>query len=323
MSRVPEFSPKSPISLSPRPLLTPMFTSVLCRIADWDDGQQSRQSSPKLPKTTGLEDPLYPKSIWRSSGESSMSTAGYSYFDTQPVPILRGSTLNGTSSWRYGDGYMFPPSLRDIPGQSGPIVPATIDLESGLRSQAKKRKASIDTAQRFGSRKTNKSILEQEISQLKEQLQFVTKQRDLYHLERDSSREELSRHVGTQRVPLRPASPCNHTPTLGQSDDHSPLSTPDIPSTSGPTTPKTIDFKSGPKSQAERRKEANRDAQRRFRERKRIKAIFEQRAEQLREQLQSVTEQRDFYRLERDFFSEELDRLVQGTGQCPSHPASP
>ena len=247
-----------------------------------------------------------------------MSTAGHSYFDTPPLFIPVGRTLNGTSSSRYGEGPMFPPR-----SQSSPIVPATVDLESGLRSRAKKRKASIDTAQRFGSRKTNKSILEQEISQMMEQLQFVTKQRDSYHFQRDSVREELSRHVGTQRVPLRPASPCTHTPTLGQSNDHSPSSPPDIPSTSGPTIPKTIDLKSGPRSAAERRKEANRDAQRRFRERRRIEAILKQRAEQLTEKLQSVTEQRDFYRLERDFFREEFKRLVQGTGQCPSHPASP
>lgn len=298
-------------------------SELLNSIADWDDGQKSRQSLPKLPKTTGPEDPLFSKPMWISSGESSISTAGHSYFDTPPLPMLVGRILNGTRSWRYEDGHMFPPSLPDIPSQSGPVVPATIDLESGLRSQAKKRKASIDTAQRFRSRKTNKITLEQGISQLTEQLQFVTKQRDLYHLQRDSFREELSRHVGTQRVPLRPPSPYNHTPTLGQSDDHSPLSPPDIPSTSGPTIPKTIDLKSGPRSAAERRKEANRDAQRRFRERKRIEAILKQRAEQLTEQLQSVTEQRDFYRSERDFFTEELDRFVQGTGQCPSHPASP
>jgi hypothetical protein len=252
-----------------------------------------------------------------------MSTAGHSYFDTPPLFIPVDWKLNGTSSSRYGDGDMFPRSLPDIPGQSGPIVPATIDLESGLRSQAKKRKASIDTAQRFISRKTNESILEQEISQLAEQLQFVTDQRDLYHLERDTFREELIRHVGTQRAPLRPASPCDHTRTPRQSDDHSPLSPPDIPSTSCPTIPKTIDLKSGPRSQAERRKEANRDAQRIFRARKEFEAIRKKLAGGLTEQLQSVTEQRDFYQLERDFFREELDRLVQSTGQCPSHPASP
>lgn len=227
---------------------------------------------------------------------------------TPPLPVFLGDAMRKIRD------ETSPP---DVPSQSGPFVPETINLESGLRSQAKKWKARIDTSQRF---LTYEGKLALRASHMTEQLQSVTEQRDLYHTQRDHFRERLARHVGTQRIPLRPASPCNYASTLGQSDDHPLLSPPDIPSQSDLPIPNTIDLKSGPGSQAERRKETNRDAQRRFRIRKRNELIL--RTEQLTEQLDSVIEQRDFYRSERDFFSEELGRYL-GARRRPSRPVSP
>lgn len=255
-----------------------------------------------------------------------MSTAGHSCMYPPLSPLFPCEAL---SEMRYGDDHMFPSSPPDILSQNGPIVPATIDLESGSTTQPKKRKAKIDMSQRFGGRKRNESIIEQRLSWLREemhltaQLHLITEQRDIYHSQRDFFREELSRHVGTQGIPLRPASPCNHTSTRGQSDNHPLVTAPDIPSQSDPTTPETNDLKSGPRNQIDERRKANSDGSRRFRSRKKNETVLVQTMSQLMEQLQLTTKQRDFYRLERDFFTEEVGRYVRGMRQSPSRPASP
>ncbi|KAL1976715.1 hypothetical protein VTN31DRAFT_2997 [Thermomyces dupontii] len=82
-----------------------------------------------------------------------------------------------------------------------------------------------------------------------------------------------------------------------------------------------IDYKSGSRLQAEKRK-ANSDASRRFRNRKKHEAALEQKIAQLTEEIRQLTEERDFYRSERDFFRERLGRVI-GMNQLPTRPPSP
>lgn len=82
-----------------------------------------------------------------------------------------------------------------------------------------------------------------------------------------------------------------------------------------------IDYKSGSRLQAEKRK-ANSDASRRFRNRKKHEAALEQKITQLNEEIRQLTEERDFYRSERDFFRERLGRAI-GMDQLPTRPSSP
>ncbi|KAJ5267252.1 hypothetical protein N7478_010060 [Penicillium angulare] len=89
-----------------------------------------------------------------------------------------------------------------------------------------------------------------------------------------------------------------------------------------------VDYKSGSTSQAEKRK-ANSDASRRFRNRKRNEAQMEQRLtsqqdEILRqtEEIRALTQQRDHYKAERDFFRDYLARFVP-LNQLPPRPSSP
>lgn len=85
--------------------------------------------------------------------------------------------------------------------------------------------------------------------------------------------------------------------------------------------PVTVDYKSGSRSQAEKRK-ANSDASRRFRNRKKQEQAMEQRIKSQEEEIRMLTEERDYYRAERDFYRETLSRTV-GLGQLPARPPSP
>ncbi|KAL1989206.1 hypothetical protein VTN96DRAFT_3753 [Rasamsonia emersonii] len=84
--------------------------------------------------------------------------------------------------------------------------------------------------------------------------------------------------------------------------------------------PVVVDFKSGSRSQAEKRK-ANSDASRRFRNRKKNEMAMEQKINAQAEEIRLLTEERDYYRAERDFFRESLSRAV--SGPLPTRPPSP
>lgn len=99
--------------------------------------------------------------------------------------------------------------------------------------------------------------------------------------------------------------------------------------------PCMVDTKSGSSSQAEKRK-ANSDASRRFRNRKRNEVQMEQKItaqqEEMRKQaeilhrqthdLRALFQEREYYRSERDFYREQLGRVIP-PGQLPARPASP
>lgn len=87
------------------------------------------------------------------------------------------------------------------------MIPVTIDLRSGSRSLAEKRKANSDASRRFCNRKKNEATLEQRVNQLNEQLQFLTEKRDFYHNERNFFRDALSEHIGVAQMPPRSPSP--------------------------------------------------------------------------------------------------------------------
>jgi hypothetical protein len=87
------------------------------------------------------------------------------------------------------------------------MIPVIIDLETGSRNQAKKRKANSDASRRFRNRKKNETALEQRINKLNEQLQFLSEERDFYRNERDVFRDTLSEHIGVAQMPPRPPSP--------------------------------------------------------------------------------------------------------------------
>lgn len=97
----------------------------------------------------------------------------------------------------------------------------------------------------------------------------------------------------------------------------------------------TLDLKSGSSTQAEKRK-ANSDASRRFRNRKRNELQMEQKItaqqEEMRKQadilqqhsqgIRALTQEREYYRCERDFYREQLGRAIPPS-QLPTRPVSP
>lgn len=85
--------------------------------------------------------------------------------------------------------------------------------------------------------------------------------------------------------------------------------------------PVIVDYKSGSRSQAEKRK-ANSDASRRFRNRKKNELALEQKINSQAEQIRILTEERDYYRTERNFYRETVSQTI-GLGQLPPRPASP
>lgn len=85
--------------------------------------------------------------------------------------------------------------------------------------------------------------------------------------------------------------------------------------------PVYTDLKSGSRSQALKRK-ANSDASRRFRNRKKNEMVMENKISEQAEQLRWMTEERDFYLSERNFWRGQLERAV-GPDQLPLRPLSP
>ncbi|EED16458.1 conserved hypothetical protein [Talaromyces stipitatus ATCC 10500] len=167
------------------------------------------QSSPSI--ASGLLPPLGQSTSLAPSLVDSASQSPFMGMD----PLSR--TPSRMSGPRYGDdhpgvAYPGPTDLLSQVGNhvqygGGPMIPVTIDLKSGSRSQAEKRKANSDASRRFRNRKKNEAALEQKINQLNEQLQFLTEERDFYRSERDFFRDALSQHVGIAQIPSRPPSP--------------------------------------------------------------------------------------------------------------------
>ncbi|PLN77011.1 hypothetical protein BDW42DRAFT_12340 [Aspergillus taichungensis] len=83
-----------------------------------------------------------------------------------------------------------------------------------------------------------------------------------------------------------------------------------------------LDLKSGSSSQAEKRK-ANSDASRRFRNRKRNEMQMEQKIAAQQDEIRALTQDRDYYRAERDFYREHVHRLIPAGQPLPTRPASP
>lgn len=209
--------------------------------------QMSRNSTPTLVHSrhpsggfatnpsSQASSPSTPHSTFSSYAQSSPSIAsgllppppGQSSLleSSSQSPFMGMDSLSRTpsrmSASRYGDDHSHPGTPFSAPpdmlAQShghpqqqqygSPMIPLTIDLKSGSRSQAEKRKANSDASRRFRNRKKNEAALEQKINQLNEQLACLTEDRDFYRTERDFYKDALGRHVGTAQMPSRPASP--------------------------------------------------------------------------------------------------------------------
>lgn len=199
----------------------------------------SQASSPTTPQSTfssfapspsitsGILPPLGQTTSLPPTSLDSASQSPYMGMD----PLSR--TPSRMSGSRYVDDphsgvvYPGPTDLLSQPGShvqynGGPMIPVTIDLKSGSRSQAEKRKANSDASRRFRNRKKNEAALEQRIIQLNEQLQFLTEERDFYRQERDFFRNTLSEHVDLSQLSPRPSSPVpsrRYTQSTGSPDD--------------------------------------------------------------------------------------------------------
>ncbi|OKL56498.1 hypothetical protein UA08_08244 [Talaromyces atroroseus] len=238
----PRFSPKLAIpipsrnaSLPPAPLQvsrhsTPTLIHSCHPSGGLANNPSSQASSPSTPQSTfssfaqsspsvasGLLPPLGQLSAARESPSQSP------FMGMEPLSRTPSRTSMSTS--RYGDDHhphhqpqhQHPapfPGPPDHPHQQQPppppyhtMIPVTIDLKSGSRSQAEKRKANSDASRRFRNRKKNEAALEQKISQLTEQLQCAIEERDYYRSERDFFRDTLGRNVDISQMPSRPASP--------------------------------------------------------------------------------------------------------------------
>lgn len=147
-----------------------------------------------------------------SSHPSSVESASQSF-------LMGMKPLSCTPSHRSGLRYKGdPPSSVTYPGptdslsQAGnhvkydscPMIPITIDLKSGSRTQAEKRKANSDASKRFRNRKKNEAALEQRINLLSEQVQSLTEELNYY---RNFFRGELSEHIDIAQIPPRPPPP--------------------------------------------------------------------------------------------------------------------
>ncbi|KAI7968124.1 hypothetical protein EIK77_000232 [Talaromyces pinophilus] len=181
--------------------------------------------SPKSAISIPGQNPLLATYLNPQTCNPSTPHSTFSSFATSPSitsgilpPLGQAASLSPSVDSRYGDdpnSKVAYPGPTDLLGQAGnqvqygggPMIPVTIDLKSGSRSQAEKRKANSDASRRFRNRKKNEAALEQKIDQLNEQLQILTEERDFYRNERDFFRDTLSEHIGVAQMPPRPASP--------------------------------------------------------------------------------------------------------------------
>lgn len=184
----------------------------------------SQASSPRTPYSTFssfASSPSITSTILPPLGQSA-SLHPSSVDSASQSPFMGMNPLNCTpshiSGLRYredphsGVAYPGPTDLLSQAGNhvqydGGPMIPIAIDLKSGSRSQAEKRKANSDASRRFRNRKKNEAALEQRINQLNEQLQSITEETNFYRNERDFFRDKLSEHIGIAQIPPRPPPP--------------------------------------------------------------------------------------------------------------------
>lgn len=166
----------------------------------------SQETSPSTPHSTYSQFPPHSPSLIAGA----FHPLGPPSLEPQP-PFLGMDPLNRTpsrlSAPTYGEELPSLPGPSDMQGGRAPMIPVVIDLKSGSRSQAEKRKANSDASRRFRNRKKNEVALEQQIAELTELNQALVEQRDYYRSERDFFRERMSQTVGARQLPARPPSP--------------------------------------------------------------------------------------------------------------------
>lgn len=156
--------------------------------------------------------PTTPHSIYSQFGPSSPSVTSSTLPHPRPpsldslFPSADAAARPGGPN-RYGDDPAHQKmSHPDVPPAQG-MIPVYVDLKSGSRSQAEKRKANSDASRRFRNRKKNEMAMEQKISSQAEELRLMTDERDFYRAERDFFRDALGRAIGPNQLPHRPTSP--------------------------------------------------------------------------------------------------------------------
>ncbi|OJD21613.1 hypothetical protein ACJ73_07046 [Blastomyces percursus] len=83
-----------------------------------------------------------------------------------------------------------------------------VDFDSGSRKAAEKRLKNSDASKRFRERKkVNEKEMKQEVERQKDDIKFLTEERNFYRAERDFFRTLYDREVGLHRIPPRPTSP--------------------------------------------------------------------------------------------------------------------
>jgi hypothetical protein len=176
----------------------------------------SRRTSAGLQTNPSSQDtsPSTPRSSYSQFGQSSPSAGllqlpGPSSLEPPLFPAA--DSLNrlpgGISGPKYG-GEELP--LTGMPRESiayPGMIPVVVDLKSGSRSQAEKRKANSDASRRFRNRKKNELALEQKLKSVTEELRIIAEERDYYRTERDFIRDQFGRTVGLAQLPNRPPSP--------------------------------------------------------------------------------------------------------------------
>ncbi|KAI7968147.1 hypothetical protein EIK77_010317 [Talaromyces pinophilus] len=245
-SSASRYSPKLAVSIpgrNPPPLQVPRHSTPTFHqhgrhlsggLATNPSSQASSPSTPHSTFSSFAPSPSITSGILPPIGQSTSLPPSVDSASQSPYmgmdPLSR--TPSRMSGSRYGDdpnsavAYPGPTDLLSQAGNhvqygSGPMIPVTIDLKSGSRSQAEKRKANSDASRRFRNRKKNEAALEQRISQLNEQLRFLTEERDFYRNERDFFRDTLGEHIGVAQMPPRPASPAprRYTQSTASSGD--------------------------------------------------------------------------------------------------------
>lgn len=179
----------------------------------------SQESSPTTPQSTYSQFTQPSPSLVSGA----LQVPGLASSEPQ-LPFLGMDLLNRTpsrlSAPPHGDEHLPLPGRPDMLGRT-PMIPVVIDLKSGSRSQAEKRKANSDASRRFRNRKKNEAALEQRIAELNEHVQALAEERDYYRSERDFFRDNMSQTVGAGQLPARPPSPRHYRSTFTRSGSES------------------------------------------------------------------------------------------------------
>ena len=180
----------------------------------------SRRTSAGLQTNPSSQDtsPSTPRSTYSKFGQSSPSVSagllqlpGPSSLEPPLFPATAADSLNrlpgGIGGPKYG-GEELPLTgvLQEDTALPG-MIPVLVDLKSGSRSQAEKRKANSDASRRFRNRKKNELALEQKLKSVTEELRIIAEERDYYRAERDFFRDQFGRTVSLAQLPNRPPSP--------------------------------------------------------------------------------------------------------------------